>query len=758
MRHFLTGLGAILCAIGCERAPRSGPSDLQTPTAPEERYAGSTVCRECHVEQYRAWATSHHALAERTVQGDIDDDTFAPAEAIPHGSFVSQVRQREGRFEIVTVARDGQVRPFPVARLIGRRPLRQLLVPADGGRWQVSELAFDPQRGEWFDVFGEEDRRPGEWGHWTGRGMTWNSMCADCHNTDLRKGYDDAADAYCTTRAEMGVGCEACHGPGEAHIEWQRRAAANSARQAEDPSLATLRRTYDPERVIDVCAACHSRRSELRERFMAGEPFLDSFLPVLPDRSETWYADGQVREENYEYASFRMSRMYVEGVQCRDCHEPHAGTVRQTGNDLCLRCHGEAGAGPVMAWPSRPMTGAAPIDPAAHSFHDVTQPGGQCVNCHMPVTVYMQRHPRRDHGFSIPDPLLTRQFGLPNACNRCHTDRDVEWALQAVERWYGQRMNRPTRARAQLIARVRRREPGIERELLAAVQSEAHPTWRAILAGLLDEHLSLPPVRGELIRLLGDDDALVRLRSAQTLRPVDGAATAALRRALNDPLRAVRVAAAASLGAAQDAGHPAVRELREYLEHNADQPGGVLLLAQFLREHGQAEQAVARLQRAIGWQPDADALHYELGVTLSQLGRPREAARAVERACQLSPQEPQWWFGLGLARAEAGEQSGAIEALRRACELDPRFTRAWYNLALLQNAGGERDAALTAIERVLELEPENAEYWFTRAVMLRDAGRHDEARDAARQCLRLAPDHAEAMSLLASLEGRPKRP
>ena len=51
----------------------------------------------------------------------------------------------------------------------------------------------------------------------------------------------------------------------------------------------------------------------------------------------------------------------------------------------------------------------------------------------MPVTTYMQRHPRHDHGFTIPDPLLTKQFGVPNACNKCHTDKDTEWSLEALE-------------------------------------------------------------------------------------------------------------------------------------------------------------------------------------------------------------------------------------------------------------------------------------------------------------------------------------
>ena len=47
--------------------------------------------------------------------------------------------------------------------------------------------------------------------------MNWNSFCAECHNTRLHENYDAATDSYQTTMAEMGVGCEACHGPLKAH-------------------------------------------------------------------------------------------------------------------------------------------------------------------------------------------------------------------------------------------------------------------------------------------------------------------------------------------------------------------------------------------------------------------------------------------------------------------------------------------------------------------------------------------------------------
>ena len=50
--------------------------------------------------------------------------------------------------------------------------------------------------------------------------MTWNQMCAACHNTRVRKNYDPATDTYHTTMAGMTVGCEACHGPMRAHADW----------------------------------------------------------------------------------------------------------------------------------------------------------------------------------------------------------------------------------------------------------------------------------------------------------------------------------------------------------------------------------------------------------------------------------------------------------------------------------------------------------------------------------------------------------
>ncbi|MBI4327770.1 MAG: ammonia-forming cytochrome c nitrite reductase subunit c552, partial [Chloroflexi bacterium] len=152
-------------------------------------YAGSPSCRDCHLEAFNHWTNSHHALAERPLDPALDRQAFDPPRFFHHGSQTSEARLWEGNFQVLAVGVDQARRAFLVERVVGIEPLRQFLVPAAGGRFQVTEVAYDPGRDDWFDIFGEEDRKPGEWGHWTGRGMTWNMMCAGCHNTRVRKNY-----------------------------------------------------------------------------------------------------------------------------------------------------------------------------------------------------------------------------------------------------------------------------------------------------------------------------------------------------------------------------------------------------------------------------------------------------------------------------------------------------------------------------------------------------------------------------------------
>ena len=156
------------------------PSALSTSVgaAPEDEkkvfatYAGAESCRACHAKEFEAWSKSNHGLAERALDPAQDRIAFDPAHEIVHGSQKSQAHMSGSQCVMTTLGPENTVADFPIERVIGNDPLRQFLVNADKGRLQTLELTWDPKLKEWFDVYGNEDRKPGEWGHWTGRGMT----------------------------------------------------------------------------------------------------------------------------------------------------------------------------------------------------------------------------------------------------------------------------------------------------------------------------------------------------------------------------------------------------------------------------------------------------------------------------------------------------------------------------------------------------------------------------------------------------------
>ncbi|HMJ90147.1 MAG TPA: ammonia-forming cytochrome c nitrite reductase subunit c552 [Candidatus Acidoferrum sp.] len=701
-------------------------------------YAGSQSCRDCHTNAYASWERSHHGIAERAFEPS-DVEAFHPARAIKHGTQTSEATTNDRQFQLIAAARDGAKKAFALDRVIGVDPLIQYLVPEKGGRFQVTELAFDPHKREWFDVYGDEDRKPGEWGHWTGRGMTWNQMCAACHNTRLRKHYDPATDSYATSMVERGVGCESCHGGMADHVKWQR---ARPQPAKGDPTTRKL----DRVKSMAACGACHARRSEITGEFKAGDSFHDHYLLTIPDESDLYFPDGQVRDENYEYTSFLGSKMFTAGVWCMDCHEPHSAKVKAQDNSLCMRCH------------STPLPPAPKIVETAHSFHPAGKGGSKCVDCHMPQTTYMQRDARRDHGFTIPDPLLTQQFGIPNACNRCHTDKDAAWSLGHVEKWYGRRMERPSRARSQVIAKARRGETNAVPELTRLARGEKIDVWRASATRLLGTFAGVPDVKTALLQRAGDSNSLVRANAAQALGPYvhaqDAEAIAVARKLLTDDTRAVRIQAAWALHASIDTNSTVGRELFASLIFNCDQPAGAAQLGTFFLNRAEPHAALTWFEKAVRWDGHSAPLRDSLAVCYSALGRAADAVRELEAACSSAPRDAQLRYRLGLALSEAGQLNDAITTLEQTVKIDPQLASAWYNLGLGYAQLDRAEDALAALVRAESLEPSSPRAPYARATILARMGRADEARRAARRALELHRDFAEAEQLLRTLSER----
>jgi predicted CXXCH cytochrome family protein len=719
--------------------PTTGSTQLIQPKPDAEvfsEYAGTQSCRECHEEAFKLFENSHHALAERPINPDTDKCFFEPARSIQHGNQTSEAGMKGDGPKLKTAALDSTQKEFLLERVIGVSPLIQFLVPGERGRLQVTELAVDPRTNEWFDIFGNEDRQPGEWGHWTGRGMTWNTMCAACHNTRVRKNYDESTDSYATKMAEMTVSCEACHGPMRAHVAWQKKEPKPTG---TDPTVKRL----TADQTLDTCATCHSRRSEFTGDFQPGDKFFDHHALTIPDETDIYHPDGQVRDEDYEFASFLGSRMHDAGVRCINCHEPHSAKIRLPGDALCMQCH------------STPTPPAPKIDPLTHTFHSPGEPGSHCVDCHMPQTTYMQRHARRDHGFTIPDPLLTKKHGIPNACNRCHQDKDADWALGFVEKWYGNRMDRFTRKRAEVVAEAREPDSDASSKLLSLLKEEKSPYWRAVEIGLLRRWAGDPAVTASLLAHVENTNDLVRTVAARSLEPLVQqnlpAVSGTLTKLLMDPVRSVRIEAAWALRKSVETNAAAGDDLLRYLRHNADQPAGVLQMGVFHFDRGENEKALSWFQRAAKWDPHSGAFRHALAVCFNALGKNTEAIRELREACRLSPTDAEFQFKLGLALNEAGQLQEAVKALEQTVKLDPQYAQAWYNLGLGYSAMEQPQLAIETLLKAESVNPAQPLYPYARATVLARIGNNNEARLAAQRALEIQPSFSEAAELLRAL-------
>ena len=342
------------------------------------------------------------------------------------------------------------------------------------------------------------------------------------------------------------------------------------------------------EREIEVCAQCHARRAQIAEGYRAGQPFLDHYLPSLLTPG-LYHVDGQQRDEVFIWGSWLQSRMHRKGVTCSDCHDPHSQKLRTDGNAVCGQCHA----------PGK-------YDAPSHHRHAAGSAGAQCADCHMPRTTYMVVDGRRDHSMRVPRPDQSVAFGVPNACNQCHTNRDARWAAAAVRGWLG----RDARGFQTFAATFHAAEAG-------------QPGAAASLAAIANDVAQSPMARAsalERLALAGTADASTAQRAAQDAQPLLRLASVGLAEMLppqqqlrvlapllTDPLRAIRIEAAralagqeAALAAGQRAAwQNAADEYVATLRYTADRPEAGTALGSFYSRIGKDAEAHAAFEQAL---------------------------------------------------------------------------------------------------------------------------------------------------------------
>jgi predicted CXXCH cytochrome family protein len=637
------------------------------PSAPPG-YVGSTRCRDCHQAYYDRWLHSDHAKAMGEASAALG--SFDGAEVRSHGR-VTRMSTKDGRPRVTFVDEHGATEEHEVRYTFGHSPLQQYLVPLEDGRLQVLQVGWDTAKKTWFPMHGDVDVRPGSSLHWRSFYANWNVMCASCHSTDLRKGYDPERDRYDTRWSEISVGCEACHGPGERHVRWAERPD-----HAGDPGLIPMPRKGKEMDPLAVCGPCHSRRQANTEKAAFGEGYLDHFSPELL-RDSLYYPDGQILDEVFVLGSFMQSLMYRKGVVCTNCHDPHTGKVVAEGNKLCVRCHD-----------------ASRFDTPKHHFHPAKgSPGARCVECHMPQRTYMVVDPRRDHGLRIPRPDLSDALGTPNACSPCHQDKSARWAADAIAKVHPKAAQRPSPGPAIAAGRAGKPEAVGPLAALAGDRDQA-AIVRATALELLSAYPPSPAV-GDLVRQsLSSKEPLVRLAA------VEGAAAWSPRERvervaplLSDPLRAVRIQAARALvdlgGRLQRGRHAEAfgRALDEYVaaqRANIDHPGGRLNLGTIEAARGDRAAAERHYRAALKLAPAYVPAAVNLAELLERRKARKEAMEVLERVLTSVPDAAEAHYALGLLLAADKRYGAAAEHLQRAVAAQPSRERWRKNYELVR--------------------------------------------------------------------------
>ena len=712
-------------------------------------YAPAASCLGCHAEQAKAWENSDHDWAMREANAQSVLGNFANARFDEAGVKAHFFRKGE-QFFVNIEGEDGKPADFQVLYTFGYDPLQQYLVALPGGRLQALTIAWDsrPKAAggqRWFSLYPGQRFAPNDPLHWTGRYQNWNAMCADCHSTNLQKHYDDQSDSFATTWHEQNVGCQGCHGPSQAHVDWAQQKADQPYASAKDIGLAVDFKALGGKGLIEQCAFCHSRRQTTGVGQQPGHPLLDSVLPSTL-RPDLYHPDGQIDGEVYVYGSFTQSKMFQAGVTCTDCHDPHSTKVKIEGNGLCLQCHQEQP--PKERFPSLQ---AKNYDSPEHHHHEPGTPGAQCVSCHMPEKTYMVVDPRRDHSLRIPRPDLAEQDGSPDACTTCHTDQKPAWAAKAIEGWFGKPARPPHYG--ETLHAVRQGSADSLDLLSGLIKDLGKP---AIVRATAAEQLAGfgAPALPSLRQALQDESPLVRAYAAAgfvDLPPVERVKE--LLPLLDDANRAVRDEALRALAGIPRIALPEERraefdaQMADYekrLRGNADLPGNRLNLAVLLERQGKQLEAMEQYRQALKLDPYFIPARMNLVTLANNILRPKDAEQALREGVALDnmPEADRGnlAYMLALLLVEHGQAEEGAKWLGEAAEALPQNPRIRYNQGLLLFQLRQPDQARAALEAGLEQAPDDADLLYAMIYLHGSQGQRNQALPYVVRMQQVAPD------------------
>ena len=477
----------------------------QDPTAPgthqSEGYVGAAECKSCHPGAYDSWSHTYHKsmtrpasilvdreldrLPQLPVSLQADDRSFelliAGGQVVVQGPDLHEIGQQLAQIIATSEtshtwraqkAKQAWLNAKLVTRNIvlvtGSHHYLALWVAGERGA-ALRQLPFvfllDEQR--WIPRKEAFLQPPDALPHIA----RFNANCIQCHTVAGRprqsEGNDEFSgefwEQYESDVVDLGIACEACHGPGRNHAQsFKSPFARFLARYGKHNPLAAkenapsthifLPKADNPETTSAACGQCHSYflpndpdswwSSGFTQNYKAGSDLSSSRQVLRSPNSEEvndqehesspklsvatedlFWQNGSIMVGGREYNGLLESPCYQRGsgtrkMSCVSCHSMHSGEptdqispqfMEKNSNKMCTQCHSTTSE--------------------KHARHRSDSPGALCINCHMPKTSYALLSGIRSHHITSPSQLPSQSTArdAPSACALCHTDRDAHW-------------------------------------------------------------------------------------------------------------------------------------------------------------------------------------------------------------------------------------------------------------------------------------------------------------------------------------------
>lgn len=433
-------------------------------------FSGSDSCLECHADQHSSWQHSYHSSMTQVASPETVLAPFDGQKLHSRGrdyQFNRQGDEFRVRMADPEWEKEKQDQGWDLSSLADPPMVDRRILLTTGSHhyqtyWVAGRFGRELLQVPWVYHLGEARWIPREDAFLlppdSGRHFArWNDNCIICHAVSGKPGlnpddiigdpqFDPQAGALTSEVAEFGIACEACHGPGQKHVELYRSLKSDPSRQAQvDPAIVNPTKC-SPRTSSQICGRCHSDfdAKDVKSWLVDGFPYkagddLDELFEIRyadfvsklenpgPGVRDLYWDDGAIRVGGREYLGLVESPCHQRGdLSCLSCHSMHSSdpndqlAAGMSGDQACLQCHSS-------------MSDRI----AEHTHHAVNSPGSRCYNCHMPHTSYVLFKAIRSHRVDSPDIASSVETGRPNACNLCHLDRSLEWAGKYLSEWYG---------------------------------------------------------------------------------------------------------------------------------------------------------------------------------------------------------------------------------------------------------------------------------------------------------------------------------